>query len=384
MNYNEVYISNMNNNLSGRYITLDKIEPILNHLNTNNQLEIIGYSVLQKPIYSYTIGTGNIKILMWSQMHGNEGTTTKAIFDFLNVLHSESELSKKFLENITFCIIPMLNPDGAELYTRENANNIDLNRDFKELSEPESNILMKVFNAFHPNFCYNMHDQRTIHGIAEYKLPATVSFLAPSFNVACEFNQNRSEAAYIIGEIFKELSKFIPNQIGRFDDAYNENCAGDTFQRLGVPTMLFEAGHFQDDYSREKTRKYIFISILISFETILKNDYKSQEISNYMRIPQNSITFYDIICRNVKIIMDDKEKIVNFALQFDEVIGNNDINFVARLAKLNDLESDCGHLEFDANFSTLNNRNMSFPEIDEIVNFSIGENFNIINGRLSN
>ena len=62
MNYNEVYISNMNNNLSGRYITLDKIEPILNLLNTNNQLEIIGYSVLQKPIYSYTIGTGNTKI----------------------------------------------------------------------------------------------------------------------------------------------------------------------------------------------------------------------------------------------------------------------------------------------------------------------------------
>ena len=384
MDYNEVYISNMNNNLSGRYITLDKIEPILNHLNTNNQLEIIGYSVLQKPIYSYTIGTGNIKILLWSQMHGNEGTTTKAIFDFLNVLHSDSELSKKFLEKITFCIIPMLNPDGAKLYTRENANNIDLNRDFKDLSEPESNILMKVFNTFQANFCYNMHDQRTIHGITEYKLPATVSFLAPSYNVSCDFNENRSKAAYIIGQIFKELSKFIPNQIGRFDDSYNENCAGDTFQRLGVPTMLFEAGHFQDDYSREKTRKYIFISILISFETILKNDYKSQEISNYMRIPQNSITFYDIICRNVKIIMDDKEKIVNFALQFDEVIGNNDINFVARLAKLNDLESDCGHLEFDANFSTLNNRNISFPEIDEIVNFSIGENFNIINGRLSN
>ncbi|MFD0779253.1 hypothetical protein ACFQZF_13030 [Flavobacterium myungsuense] len=78
--------------LQGRYITLNDIAPVLNKLNTENQLAIEGYSVLKNPIYSYQIGAGKIKIFLWSQMHGNESTTTKALFDFLNLLQSNSNL----------------------------------------------------------------------------------------------------------------------------------------------------------------------------------------------------------------------------------------------------------------------------------------------------
>ena len=40
----------------------------------------------------------------------------------------DSEEARLLRENFVFKIIPMLNPDGAFLYTRENANQIDLNR----------------------------------------------------------------------------------------------------------------------------------------------------------------------------------------------------------------------------------------------------------------
>jgi hypothetical protein len=33
---------------------------------------------------------------------------------------------------------------------------------------------------------------------------------------------------------------------------------------MGVPTLLFEAGHFEGDYQREITRKYIFIALISS------------------------------------------------------------------------------------------------------------------------
>jgi hypothetical protein len=46
------------------------------------------------------------------------------------------------------------------------------------------------------------------------------------------------------------LQRYIPGQIGRFDDSFNLNC-GDTFQAMGVPTLLFEAGHFEGDYQRK-------------------------------------------------------------------------------------------------------------------------------------
>ena len=68
-----------------------------------------------------------------------------------------------------------------------------------------------------------------------------------------------------------ELQKYIPNQVGRFDDSFNINCIGDMFQSLNVPTILFEAGHYQGDYEREETRKYIFVALMSSFQFIYNN-----------------------------------------------------------------------------------------------------------------
>jgi murein tripeptide amidase MpaA len=52
-------------------------------------------------------------------MHGNEATTTKALFDFFECLAWWFRKRTKFLDAFTFYCIPMLNPDGAALYTRK-------------------------------------------------------------------------------------------------------------------------------------------------------------------------------------------------------------------------------------------------------------------------
>ena len=85
MNLEALFVQNKEQSIEGRYITLEHIEPILQRLNTEKQLKEIGKSVLGKPIYSYNIGSGPIKILLWSQMHGDESTTTKASFDCFNL-----------------------------------------------------------------------------------------------------------------------------------------------------------------------------------------------------------------------------------------------------------------------------------------------------------
>ena len=282
--------------------------------------EFIGKSVLGKPIYKLQFGTGKIKILMWSQMHGNESTTTKALFDFINFLHSKSDLSKKLLGDFTFCLLPMLNPDGAKLYTRENANEIDLNRDAQNLSQPESVVLRKTFDAFQPTYCYNLHDQRTIYGVDQTSNPATVSFLAPAYNENRDVNNVRILAMSVIVAMNKTLQQFIPNQVGRFDDSFNLNCVGDTFQYLNSPTILFEAGHFQNDYEREKTRKYIFIALVSSIQYYYENDIVLNKTEDYLKIPQNKVVFYDFVYKNVKINYDSN-KIINFAIQFKEVLN---------------------------------------------------------------
>lgn len=385
MNYDNLFSQNLEINLKGRYITLNDIEPLLMKYNTDNQVQIIGESVLGKPIYKYELGTGKTKVLLWSQMHGNESTTTKALFDFLNLLNSNSDLAKNLLSEFSFCFLPMLNPDGALLYTRENANNIDLNRDAQNLTQPESKLLRSVFENFKPDYCYNLHDQRTIYGVGTDNIkPATVSFLAPAYNENRDINEGRAKAIKVIVAMNNILQKFIPNQVGRFDDSFNINCVGDTFQFLNVPTILIEAGHFQVDYDRELPRKFVFIALVEGLKKIYENDIVSNKIEDYMNIPHNKICFYDFIYKNVKINYDNNKIITNFALQFKEEIIDNQLVFNAYTAAIGDLEGFSGHFELDVQEALYEDLDLNIPKIDQKAEFSLGKSIIFVNGLIKN
>lgn len=370
--------------LSGRYINLQHIEPLLKQFNTNNQLQVLGHSVQGRPVYAYTIGTGKIRILMWSQMHGNESTTTKALFDFLNLLNSRSDLAKNLLRDFTFCCLPMVNPDGAQVWTRENANQVDLNRDAFNRTQPESNLLRQIFESFKPDCCYNLHDQRSIFGVADSGKPASVSFLAPAFNEERHIHHARAKAIDIIAAMNEELQRHIPGQVGRFDDTFNPNCVGDTFQLLNVPTVLFEAGHFPNDYARDITRKYIFIALLSGFEFLNENVIVSNGLQDYLNIPQNKICFFDFVYKNVKINYDNTEIITNFAAQFSEELTDGNLDFVAYIAKIGKLEDYFGHAEWDAKGAEYQKDNINFPEINQKADFYLGNNVKVVNGIVEN
>ena len=313
-------------------------------------------------------------------MHGNESTTTKALFDFLNVLNGDASFAKKLLQSFTFCTIPMLNPDGAKLYTRENANAIDLNRDSKNLTQPETRIIREVFENFEPDFCFNLHDQRTIFGVGDTGKPATLSFLAPAYNVAREINKTRLQAINLIAGIAAVLEPFIPGQIGRFDDSFNGNCIGDTFQSLGVPTVLFEAGHFQNDYHREQTRKYVFMSLISSFKILDENDIDANRLGKYLSIPQNKVVFYDFLYKNVKINYDGIEIITNFAAQYKEELIDNQICFNAYIVHISELDNYFGHFEFDAKEACYLDDTDNIPRLNQKANFYLDNKIKFVNG----
>ena len=376
MDYIDLHHQFKENSLFGRYITLKDIEPLI----AKYPEEIIGKSVLGKPIYKYTIGTGSTKVFMWSQMHRNESTTTKAVFDFFNLIHSSNELGQRLLKKFTFCFLPMVNPDGAELYTRENANKVDLNRDSISLSQPESQLLRNTFNEFQPHFCFNLHDQRSIFGAGTTGNVATVSFLAPSFNENRDVNTVRSKAMEIIVAMNTELQKHIPNQVGRFDDGFNANCIGDQFTLLEVPTILFEAGHYSNDYYREYTRKMIFIALISGLQHIYENDIVGDKNANYFEITKNNIVFYDFLYKNVKINYDGKEIITNFAAQYKEELVDGEIQFNAYVAEIGDLKGKFGHYQYNAHKMTYEDSLENIPKINQKANFSLGKGIKFVNG----
>ncbi|MGE5125076.1 MAG: M14 family zinc carboxypeptidase, partial [Betaproteobacteria bacterium] len=91
------------------------------------RLDEVGRSVEGRPLQLLTLGEGPRRVLLWSQMHGDEPSATPALLDVVDTLLEADP--DGVLERLTLLIVPMLNPDGAERYQRRNAQGIDVNRD---------------------------------------------------------------------------------------------------------------------------------------------------------------------------------------------------------------------------------------------------------------
>jgi len=331
----------------GRYVTNDHVFDFLSRLNISEKIETLGKSVLGKPIKSIEIGSGASRILMWSQMHGNESTTTKAVLDLIRFLDTKSEVAAEIRKKHTVKIIPILSPDGAEAYTRVNANGIDLNRDAQDLSQPEGIVLREAFDSFKPDFCFNLHDQRTIYNVRNTDKPASVSFLSPSVDPTRNVTASRAIAMQVVVAMNEILHTIVPGQVGRYDDGFNLNCVGDTFQALGCPTILFEAGHYQGDYQREETRKLIFQSLFTAITSIGTEKISDFDIEDYFKIPENGKQFFDILIKNAHLYDSKFVDGTSIGLLYEEVLQEGNIVFVPKIEKVGEFEDYFGHENYD-------------------------------------
>lgn len=327
--------------IQGRYINIESIQPCFSKL--SSPLIHIGDSVNGIGINAFKMGTGKKKVLMWSQMHGNESTTTKAVWDMVNFFQSKEALAKTILKECTLMIIPMLNPDGANVYTRENINKVDLNRDAKNLTQPESIAFRKLFESFQPDFCFNLHDQRTLFSAGKTDKPATVSFLSPASNQERHITPAREVAMKLIVGMDSILQKHIPGQVGRYDDGFNDNCIGDTLQMLGVPTILFESGHYPKDYEREKTRELIFLSIVEALKIIASDKIDDYKTGDYFSIPDNHKLFFDVLVKNPEVANPEFDAGHSVGIRYKEVLENGKIVFKPEIAEIGPLEGFYGH-----------------------------------------
>ncbi len=140
------------------------------------EIQLLGHSVENRPIRMLSVGSGDIDVLMWSQMHGNESTATRSIVDLLSYIaeNSKQKSVSSLLQDLRIHFIPMLNPDGASRWTRENAIGIDLNRDALRLIAPESQILKRVRDSLNADYGFNLHDQSKYYNVERLNNEASI------------------------------------------------------------------------------------------------------------------------------------------------------------------------------------------------------------------
>lgn len=330
-----------------RYLSPEQIDQVTASLSVLWQKKLLGHSVEQRPIYAWSWGEGPQKLLMWSQMHGNESTTTRGLLDLMRLLDEDTEWTRQIKALCTLCVVPVLNPDGAHAYTRFNAAGIDLNRDAQAQTQPESQYLSALFNSWKPDFCFNLHDQRTIYHVGDHPVPATMSFLAPAADDQRSIPEHRARAMQVISDINEWLQSYIPEGVGRYDDAYNINCVGDTFQTLGTPTILFEAGHFPDDYSRINTRALVCLSLYTAINSIAFDLYVYQDIDQYLSVPQNGKRFVDILVKSPYRLSSIWRQGQALAITLEEKLVNGAIQWWPSIPEVVEENAFWGHKTYD-------------------------------------
>ena len=103
---------------------------------------IIGYSVQNRPIKAFfsNENINNPYIFILGRQHPPEVSSVFAIKGFVNELIGNIDLSEKFLLKYNIFFVPLMNPDGVENgFWRYNYNKKDLNRDWDNFFQPETN-----------------------------------------------------------------------------------------------------------------------------------------------------------------------------------------------------------------------------------------------------
>ncbi len=330
------------------------IVPLLNTLSAPLSVSQIGESLEKRAIYQVKAGTGPTKVLLWSQMHGDEATATMALFDIFNFLQAKNDgfddLRQLILTNTSLYFVPMLNPDGAERFQRRTATDIDMNRDALRLQTPEGALLKQLQQTIQPLVGFNLHDQSPRYSVGKTGKQAVMSFLATAYDEDRNVNDVRQRSMQLIAGMNRVLQQFVPGQVARYDDEFEPRAFGDNIQKWGTTLILIESGGYKGDSEKMTIRRLNFVAILTALEAIANGSYKQEAIIDYQVIPENGRSLFDVLIRNATVMREGRPVLVDVGINYEEVndLANRTFQYKSQIEDIGDLSTFYGLEEIDA------------------------------------
>ena len=116
-----------------------RLKTSLNPVGELTEVDTISAGNHDYPLIKIVLGKGNPRrVLISGGIHGDEPAGVETICAFM-----ENKLYKNFLNDWEFTLLPCINPSGFEAGTRNNQDDIDLNRKFKENQVPREVAFIK-------------------------------------------------------------------------------------------------------------------------------------------------------------------------------------------------------------------------------------------------
>lgn len=288
------------------------------------RVETIGQSVLGRDIRAITFGSGPTRVLLWSQMHGDESTATMSLTDILRFLADgrEHPLHARLARELTVVMVPMLNPDGAELFQRQNAIGIDVNRDARRLVTPEGRALKALRDRVNPHFGFNLHDQSARTRAGRTGPASGIALLPPAYDQAKSYNDVRTRARLVAASLAEIFAYEIPGRVAKYDDTFNPRAFGDLMQTWGASTVLIESGALPDDPQKQRLRALNAAAILLVLDAIATRGYESANPDSYESLPFNAGGASDLLVRGGQLVLPGKPPmLVDLAINYDDAVA---------------------------------------------------------------
>ncbi len=148
---------------------------------------VIGYSVRGRPIVAHYFGSGATTILFTGGIHGNELSSVQTMQGWVDYLYANAH---QLPANRKVVVVPNLNPDGIAAGSRNNANNVNLGRNYPTAnwqarietasgtlehgggtspgSEPETKAILALTRQLRPRLEVSFHSQGRLVGANKY------------------------------------------------------------------------------------------------------------------------------------------------------------------------------------------------------------------------
>jgi hypothetical protein len=265
----------------------------------------VGRSLEGRPIHLVTLGAGAAKVLLWSQMHGDEPSATPALLDLASYLldHREDPDVARLLDRYTLLLVPMLNPDGAEVYTRRNAQAIDINRDALNLTTPEGRLLKRLRDEHRPVLGFNLHDQDRRRTVGDSGALAAGAVLAVTGDAAGTMTEGRVLARRACAAIAAVLAPFTPGGVARFDGTWSPRSFGDNLTAWGTPVVLLESGGVPPGASLEELTRLNFTALGAVLVELARDGLAGHDPAAYDALPENTIDLWsDVVVRGGEVL----------------------------------------------------------------------------------
>lgn len=229
-------------------LTYDRVIASLRQLDTSNRVSVVsigksgrGRAIPLAAVYHpQTVYGQTARLFIVARQHGNECSSTEAMIGLIQHLAQTTEPAElALLQRLTFAIVPVANPDGLAAGQRGNAAGVDLNRDWMDVSQPETRAIEWAFRVWSPHAFIDLHE-----------LPAESSKASYQEN----FVETIAEDPRLDANM-TQMCSYLSDHVRRYETAYGHRLNvyyddRNSDRRLahrhfgldyGIPSFLFEA-----------------------------------------------------------------------------------------------------------------------------------------------